>query len=326
MTLQEPDTQLFADAEIPDTEVIVVAHPSPVFVDSTGRRRRLLRRVAYGFGALCMAYGGLISVSLAGGPVSPSAVLPLPDLADGDDKAVAAVRPSPTPDPFTAVPSTRPVMEIFPQRNLPATRHTVESGVVPRSVAPAARPTRTPTARRTTKPATSPTAAKPVESGTTKPTTPGPTVPPTGTPTAPADPVPPAPPIPPGTGGSGGTGGGTGTGTGSDDGDSDDEVSAPTGSGGTAGGAGTTSGSGTTSAGAGGSAVGSGSGGSAGGSDDRSSDPPPPPAIANRDPADTDEPAAAPAERPVAQPAGEPAQDAEEAGGAGTAPAGEAPR
>ncbi|OJF15706.1 hypothetical protein BG844_02970 [Couchioplanes caeruleus subsp. caeruleus] len=207
--MQEPETQLFADAEIPDTEVIVVAHPSPVFVDSTGRRRRLLRRVAYGFGALCMVYGGLISVSLAGGPVSPSAVLPLPDLADGDDEAIAAVRPSPTPGPFTAVPSTRPVMDVLPRGDLPIIRRTVESGVMPRSVAPTARPSRTPTPRTTTKPTTTPTPTKLVESSTTKPNTPGPTVPPTGTPTTPADPVPPAPPIPPGTGETGGTGGGT---------------------------------------------------------------------------------------------------------------------
>ena len=50
MTSQEPSNPISADAEILDTEVIVVAQPSPVFVDSTGRRRRVLRRVAYGFG------------------------------------------------------------------------------------------------------------------------------------------------------------------------------------------------------------------------------------------------------------------------------------
>src|SRR5690349_9852380 len=98
-----------------------------------------------------MVYGGLISVSLAGGPVSSRAVLPLPDLADGDDEEVAAGRPSPTPVPVTAVPSTRPVMEVLPHRNEPATRHTAESRLLPRSSTPSTTLVRTPSPRPTTK-------------------------------------------------------------------------------------------------------------------------------------------------------------------------------
>src|SRR3954468_18980125 len=113
--MQEPNNPPFADVEIPDTQVIDVAPPSPVFVDSTGRRRRLLRRVAYGFGALCMVYGGLISVSLAGGPVSSSGVRPLPGLADdsGDEEEVVLARPSPTPIPATTRTNTQPILEVF---------------------------------------------------------------------------------------------------------------------------------------------------------------------------------------------------------------------
>ena len=120
MTLQEPQNPPIADVDMPDTEVIVVAHPSPVFVDSTGRRRRMLRRVAYGFGALCMVYGGLVSVSLAGGPVSSSAVLPLPDLADGqDEEDLVVARPSPTPEPVVTATSAQPILEVLPRRGLP---------------------------------------------------------------------------------------------------------------------------------------------------------------------------------------------------------------
>jgi hypothetical protein len=67
------------DPAEPQTNLIA---PAPVFVDAEGRRARLLRRLAYAFGALVLVYGGLISVSLAGGPVRSSAVLPLPLLED----------------------------------------------------------------------------------------------------------------------------------------------------------------------------------------------------------------------------------------------------
>ena len=88
--------------------MILVAQPAPVFVDSTGRRRRLLRRLAYGFGAFCMVYGGLISLSLAGGPVSPSAVLPFPGLAEhGTPTSCPSTRRHPTPRSTAAPTPTR---------------------------------------------------------------------------------------------------------------------------------------------------------------------------------------------------------------------------
>lgn len=182
-----------------ETEVIVVAQPSPVFVDSTGRRSRLLRRFAYGFGALCVVYGGLVSVSLAGGPVSSSAVLPLPDLADADDKEeVVVTRPSPLPEPSASSPALQPVLEALPRGAAPATRETSQARTVRRSPAPSKKPSATPS----TKPSATPTSARPLESATTKPAKPSsPAVtPPTGT-TAPVAPVPPAPPY---TGGQGG--------------------------------------------------------------------------------------------------------------------------
>jgi uncharacterized membrane protein YgcG len=233
VTSQEQKTSQYIERDIPDTEVIIVSAASPVFVDATGRRRRLLRRVAYAFGGLCMLYGGLISVSLAGGPVSSSAILPLPDLG-GNDKTEAAVRPTPPPapppTPSATTPRARPILESLPQR--PVTR----------DARPAARQT-TPAPPKTTptpKPSASPSASatRPTESTTTPPTAAPSTTPSTGDSS-----VPPVPPptrtaqVPPtveptsGTGGAGaGSGSGSGTGSGGSGGGS--EVSGPDGSGG----------------------------------------------------------------------------------------------
>jgi hypothetical protein len=114
VTSQEQESAESADRDIPDTEVIVKPAPSPVFVDSTGRRRRLLRRLSYAFGAVCVLYGGLVSVTLSAGPVSTSAILPLPDLG------AVAVTPSPTPLPTFGPPKARAVIEALPRRDLAA--------------------------------------------------------------------------------------------------------------------------------------------------------------------------------------------------------------
>lgn len=200
MTSQEPENPPFIDGDIPVTEVISVAPPAPVFVDTTGRRSRLLRRIAYGFGALVMLYGGLICVSLVGGPVPSSAVLPLPGLepaGDTGDKKPAQPSPAPVPTP---TPSATPVFvaEALPHRATSAAR--LESArVTSAATRPAAKPTVTkkPTAATST-PTATPTTSRPVES-TTVPTTPATTVPTTPA-TIPAAPSP--PPVP--TGGQGG--------------------------------------------------------------------------------------------------------------------------
>ena len=209
MTSQEPQTPFSANVgEMHETEVIVVSTPAPVFVDSTGRRRRVLRRLAYGFGALCMLYGGLVSVSLAGGPVSSSAVLPLPDLHGEPDEAVAEERPAPSPVP-TVTPSPRPVFvtEALPRRPVSATSNLRPGPQRP----PAAAATRTPSTAPTRKtPTPSRTSTKPVESTTTPPTQAPTTPPPTQDPGPTDPPVVVPPPAPP----AGGTGGGSDPGTG----------------------------------------------------------------------------------------------------------------
>ena len=224
MTSQEPENPHSAEPEIPDTEVIAVAACAPVFVDSTGRRSRLLRRLAYAFGVLVMLYGGLISVSLAGGPVRSSAVLPLPGLENDQDQDNPPARPNPIAAPSASQsPKSFVVTDALPSRRTSAvtlaTASRLESTRVPSksaTIKPA--PSKTPT------PSASPT--HPVESTTTPATTPTTTAPTTTPATTPV--VPPVvPPSPPsggtGTGGQGGgstVGGSTGTGSSSGTGSS----------------------------------------------------------------------------------------------------------
>ncbi len=57
------------------------APSAAVFVDASGRRRRLIRWLALCALALAGGYGVLIVISLLGGPVPPNALLPVPGVA-----------------------------------------------------------------------------------------------------------------------------------------------------------------------------------------------------------------------------------------------------
>jgi hypothetical protein len=196
VTSQEPRNPP-SDPDIPDTEVIVVSAASPVFVDSTGRRRRLLRRLSYAFGGICIVYGGLVSVALAGGPVSPSTVLPLPDLGN-DDGEQAEVRASPAPQPT----STKLITEALQPRAAPIRRPVEKRNIAPRPAPVKPAPVRTPAPKPPTKRAPTPTPSvaptRPVESTVTPSPSvsvpPVPTTPPVvkGNPPLPPAPAPPA--------------------------------------------------------------------------------------------------------------------------------------
>jgi hypothetical protein len=181
---------------MPDTEVISVAAPPPVFVDSTGRRGRLLRRLAYAFGALVMLYGGLISVSLAGGPVRSSAVLPLPGLEPQDDPAPG--RPNPIPAPTPSHAPTAPVVA-GAATGRPAGAHPAVPRLEATRISAKPRPPARSgaTKKAPTKPKPASTTSRPAES-TTAPAVPTPVATPRVTTPAPV------PPVPPGTGGQGG--------------------------------------------------------------------------------------------------------------------------
>jgi hypothetical protein len=183
VTLHEPITPQPAVHDSLDTEVIVVAAPSPVFVDSTGRRRKVLRRIAYAFGGLCMLYGGLICVSLAGGPVSSSAILPLPDLAEHDVKA--AVTPKPTPTSKASAPA-RPqlITQVQTKRTTSAARE--EKVLVPKAPPVIPAPTK-PSVVKTT-------SAPPLESTKTPSVSPSPSPSPKPSSEQPSEGVAPSPP------------------------------------------------------------------------------------------------------------------------------------
>jgi hypothetical protein len=71
-----------------------IAH-SPVFVDESGHRRAWVQWALGLGGALCLGYVVLLGFSLAGGPIRPGDLLPLPGLRQTEDRS-AVPTPSPT--------------------------------------------------------------------------------------------------------------------------------------------------------------------------------------------------------------------------------------
>lgn len=57
-----------------------VTRPRPVFVDPSGRRRRVVRRVAIGLSALVACYAVVLLAAAMGAPIPRSSFLPLPDM------------------------------------------------------------------------------------------------------------------------------------------------------------------------------------------------------------------------------------------------------
>jgi hypothetical protein len=67
-----------------DTQIIPSGVLSqPVFVDTTGRRRRRIRGLVFVAGAAAVMYAALVGVSLAGGPIGPENLLPFTDAQPG---------------------------------------------------------------------------------------------------------------------------------------------------------------------------------------------------------------------------------------------------
>lgn len=76
-------------------------HHRPVFVDPSGRRRRVMRNVAITGAALTVGYLALVLLAAFGGPGSPAARLPLLP----NSPAAADLGPAP-PLPAILAPST----------------------------------------------------------------------------------------------------------------------------------------------------------------------------------------------------------------------------
>ena len=56
---------------------------APIFVDASGRRRKLARRASMAAMAVLAGYAGLLAVSFAGGPIPPKVLLPVPGIPSG---------------------------------------------------------------------------------------------------------------------------------------------------------------------------------------------------------------------------------------------------
>ncbi|WP_262060486.1 hypothetical protein [Streptomyces sp. STR69] len=149
--------------------LIPAAHPAtgedgsdPVFVDSSGRRGRRIRRVAYTAAALCAAYTGVLALSFMGAtPFAPRTVLPVPGL------------PSDKPGTVTETP----------RGDLPAESVAPSSGGVSVSPSalpgPTALPTDPPSGGSPSAPATGPVTS-PAPTASSSPTGSSPTTGPTG--------------------------------------------------------------------------------------------------------------------------------------------------
>ncbi|MEU9442010.1 hypothetical protein AB0D42_14045 [Streptomyces sp. NPDC048304] len=76
-----------------------------MFVDTTGRRSRVLRRIGLLVGAVCLAYAGVLAAAFMGWGTSlnPSSLLPFG--AAGDGRTPGGVRPQGGIGPRTGLPS-----------------------------------------------------------------------------------------------------------------------------------------------------------------------------------------------------------------------------
>lgn len=73
-----------------------------VFVDPSGRRRRLVRRLAIATCALLAAYTVLLCAALSGAPIPPSALLPLPSAPATVESTATTDQQNPLPAETTA--------------------------------------------------------------------------------------------------------------------------------------------------------------------------------------------------------------------------------
>jgi hypothetical protein len=159
-----------------------------VFVDSSGRRARVVRLVRFGITGLCALYTTVLGLSLAGAAaIAPHTLLPLP----GVPSTSFRIEPADEPDESEATPRPR---KVAVSSDEPVT--TAPEGGAPWDAAPAtepllATPAKTPDAPTRSGPAPKPAPAPAPAKDPAEPPT-HPQNPPDSSP----DPVPPATPAP----------------------------------------------------------------------------------------------------------------------------------
>jgi hypothetical protein len=76
---ETPADDVGSEAGAPEPETELISLPGPVFVDSSGRRARAVRRAGWLVGAACSVYTAALALSLSGAtPIAPKTLLPLP--------------------------------------------------------------------------------------------------------------------------------------------------------------------------------------------------------------------------------------------------------
>ncbi|MDX6330873.1 MAG: hypothetical protein QOI83_3256, partial [Streptomycetaceae bacterium] len=94
----------------------------PVFVDSTGRRAKILRRAGLAFAAACACYTGALALSLTGAtPIAPRTLLPLPGVPASvpDAESAAGVADTAADVPVGAPAQGQSQLPFFPTPALP---------------------------------------------------------------------------------------------------------------------------------------------------------------------------------------------------------------
>jgi hypothetical protein len=161
----------------------------PVFVDSTGRRARVIRRLAYVAAVLCAAYTAVLALSFLGAtPFAPRTVLPVPGVPSNEPGTVRETRqpdlpatsaspgtPSASPTQVPGLPAPTPTPA--PSGSATASPPDDEPSGTPTTTGPSSTPT-SPTGTPTgpsASPSTDPggTTGSPVETPTSTPGEPG---------------------------------------------------------------------------------------------------------------------------------------------------------
>lgn len=116
-----------------------------VFVDASGRRRRLIRRAALCVSALAGGYGVLVVLSLLGGPVPPNVLLPVPG-GPGAPSPGHAATGAPVAGAGSAAAKRGPgsgTAQPLPAVGLPAVPSQSATSTAPAVAAPSASPSAT---------------------------------------------------------------------------------------------------------------------------------------------------------------------------------------